>query len=104
MMTPPQGQGQASPWIQLVPLVFFFIVIYFLLIRPAQTRQKQVKALLESLKPGDRVVTSGGLIGTIVGLERDIVQLRIADKMKVDVTRSSVVGLHEQSSSSGPEA
>ncbi len=104
MMTPPQGQGQASPWIQLVPLVFFFIVIYFLLIRPAQTRQKQVKALLEGLKPGDRVVTSGGLIGTIVGLERDIVQLRIADKMKVDVTRSSVVGLHEHSSASGPEA
>jgi len=104
MMTPPQGQGQASPWIQLVPLVFFFIVIYFLLIRPAQTRQKQVKALLEGLKPGDRVVTSGGLIGTIVGLERDIVQLRIADKLKVDVTRSSVVGLHEHSSSSASES
>ena len=104
MMTPPPGSGQPSPWIQLVPLVFFFVVIYFLLIRPAQTRQKRVKAMLEALKPGDRVVTSGGLLGTIVAVDKDIVQLRIADKIKVDITRSSVVGLHDPPSSAGSEA
>ena len=104
MMTPPSGPGQTSPWIQIVPLVFFFVVIYFLLIRPARTRQKQVQKMLEALKPGDRVVTSGGLIGTIVAVDRDIVQLRIADKIKVDVTKSSVVSLQDQASSSGQEA
>jgi preprotein translocase subunit YajC len=93
MMAPPPGQGQSGAWLQLVPLVFFFVVIYFLLIRPARTRQKQVQTMLEALKPGDRVVTSGGLIGTIVGIDRDIVQLRVADKIKVDVTKGSVVGL-----------
>ena len=104
MMTPPAGQGQSSPWIQLVPLVFFFVVIYFLLIRPARTRQKQMQTLLEALKPGDRVLTSGGLIGTIVAVDKDIVQLRIADKIKVDITRSSVVGLHDRPASPGSEA
>ena len=103
MMAPPSGSGQPSPWIQLLPLLFFFIVIYFLLIRPAQTRQKQVKTMLEALKPGDRVVTSGGLIGTIVGLDREVVQLRVADKIKVDITRSSVVGMHETTASAGSE-
>lgn len=93
MMAPPPGQGQSGAWLQLVPLVFFFVVIYFLLIRPARTRQKQLQSMLEALKPGDRVVTSGGLIGTVVGIDRDIVQLRVADKIKVDVTKSSVVGL-----------
>jgi len=104
MMAPPSGQGQPSPWLQIVPLLFFFVVIYFLLIRPARTRQKQVQKMIEALKPGDRVVTSGGLIGTIVAVDRDIVQLRIADKIKVDVTKSSVVALQGEPSSSGQEA
>jgi preprotein translocase subunit YajC len=100
-MAPPAGPGQPSPWIQLVPLLFFFVVIYFLLIRPARSRQKQVQTMLEALKPGDRVVTSGGLIGTIVALDREVVQLRVADKIKVDVTKSSVVGLHDQNQTAG---
>ena len=100
MMAPPSGAGQPNPWLQLVPLVFFFVVIYFLLIRPARNRQKQVQKMLEALKPGDRVVTSGGIIGTIAAVDRDIVQLRIADKLKVDVTRASIVGLHDEPSSS----
>jgi preprotein translocase subunit YajC len=103
MMAPPSGSGQTNPWLQLVPLVFFFVVIYFLLIRPARNRQKHVAKMLEALKPGDRVVTSGGIIGTIAAVDRDIVQLRIADKIRVDITRSSVVGLHDQPSSPGTE-
>ena len=103
MMAPPSGPGQPNPWLQFVPLVFFFVVIYFLLIRPAQKRQKQVKLMLEALKPGDRVVTSGGIIGTIAAVSGEIVQLRIAEKLKVDITRSSVVGLHDHPGSPGTE-
>ena len=84
MLAPPPGQGQSSAWIQLVPLVFFFVVIYFLLIRPARRRQKQTQLMLEALKPGDKVVTSGGIIGTILAVDRSIVQIRIADKVKVE--------------------
>ncbi len=84
---------------QLVPLAFFFVVIYLLLIRPARTRQKQVAKMLEALKAGDKVITSGGLLGTIVAVDRNIVQLRVADKIRVDVTKSSVVGLQDQETS-----
>ena len=84
---------------QLVPLVFFFVVIYFLLIRPARRKQKQVQQMLEALKPGDKVVTSGGIVGTVLAVDGTIVQIRIAEKVKVDVTKSSVVGLHERESS-----
>ncbi len=99
LMAPPPGQGQAAAWLQVVPLVFIFVIFYFLLIRPARTRQKRVEQMLEALKTGDKVVTSGGLLGTVIGLDRGIVQLRIADKVKVDVTRSSIVGLQDETTS-----
>jgi len=102
-MTPPPGQGQANSWLQLVPLVVIFVIFYFLLIRPARSRQKLVQKMLEALKSGDKVVTSGGLLGTVVAIDKGIVQLRIADKVKVDVTRSSIVGLQDQETSSRTE-
>jgi len=103
-MAPPPGQGQANAWMQLVPLVVIFVIFYFLLIRPARNRQKQVQKLLDSLKSGDKVVTSGGLLGTVAGMDKGIVQLRIADKIKVDVTKSSIVGLQDQETSSRTES
>ena len=104
LMSPPSGQGQANPWLQLVPLVVIFVIFYFLLIRPARTRQKLVQKMLDALKSGDKVITSGGLLGTVVGIDKGIVQLRIADKVRVDVTRSSIVGLQDQETSSRTEA
>jgi preprotein translocase subunit YajC len=68
-------------------------IFYFLLIRPAQTRQKRTQEMLNTLKNGDKVITSGGLYGTIVGIENDSIQLRIADQVKVKVLRSAVTGL-----------
>jgi preprotein translocase subunit YajC len=103
-MAPPPGQGQTNAWLQMVPLVVIFVIFYFLLIRPARNRQKQVQKMLDSLKTGDKVVTSGGLLGTVVGLDTGIVQLRISDKVKVDVTRSSIVGLQDQETSSRTES
>src|SRR5262245_53086097 len=103
-MAPPPGQGQASPWLQFIPLVAIFGIFYFLIIRPTRTRQKLVQKMLDALKNGDKVVTSGGLLGTVVGIDRAIVQLRIADKVKVDVTRSSIVGLQEQDTASMTES
>ncbi len=95
MMAPTPGQGQPAAWVQLVPLVVIFVIFYLLLIRPARNRQKQVQTMLDALKNGDRVVTSGGLLGTVVSVDKSTVQLRVADKVKVDVTKSSVVGLQD---------
>lgn len=103
-MAPSPGQGQANAWLQMVPLVVIFVIFYFLLIRPARSRQKQIQKMLDSLKSGDKVVTSGGLLGTVVGIDAGIVQLRISDKVKVDVTRSSIIGLQDQETSARTES
>ena len=86
------AQASGSLWLQPLLLVGFFAVMYFILIRPAHKRQKALQQMQESLENGARVVTSGGLKGTVVGVEKDSVKLRIADNVKVDVTRTSIVG------------
>ena len=92
---PPQGQGNSSIFVQILPLALIFVIFYFLLIRPTRTKQKALQAMLETLKAGDKVVTSSGIHGTVVGLADDIVQLRIADNVKVDFSKSAIVGKKE---------
>ncbi|MCX5798207.1 MAG: preprotein translocase subunit YajC [Proteobacteria bacterium] len=81
----------SSQWMSLLPLVLLFVVFYFLLIRPQQKRAKQQKAYLESLKKGDRVLTSGGLYGTITGITDNEVTLEIAEKVRVKVAKNAIV-------------
>jgi preprotein translocase subunit YajC len=88
------GQGQGgSQWMGLLPLVLLFVVFYFLLIRPQQKKQKQHKTFLENLKKGDEVVTAGGLYGKITGITDNTVTVEIAEKIRVKVTKNSVVDL-----------
>jgi preprotein translocase subunit YajC len=79
------------------PLLIIMVIFYVLLILPAQRRQKKTQVMLTALKNGDKVVTNGGLFGTIVGLEGDAIQLRIADQVKVKVLRSAVATLQPES-------
>jgi len=79
------------------PLLIIMVIFYVLLILPAQRRQKKTQQMLNALKNGDKIVTSGGLFGTIVGLEGDSIQLRIADQVKVKVLRSAIAGLQPES-------
>lgn len=72
-------------------LVIIVAAFYFLLIRPQQKRAKEQQELMASIRPGDRVVTAGGLYGTIERVEDEIVELRIADGVVVDMARSSIV-------------
>ncbi len=83
--------GGALLWL---PLVFIFAIFYFLLILPQQRRQKKWQAMLGALKTGDRVVTSGGLRGTIIALRDDFLHLRVPpDNLRIEVSRSSVVSV-----------
>jgi preprotein translocase subunit YajC len=83
--------------VTFLPLVVIMVIFYVLLILPAQRRQKKTQAMLSALKTGDKVLTSGGIYGTIVGLEGEAVQLRIADQVKVKVARSAVTGIQPES-------
>ena len=88
----PTGNGL----IAFLPLAIIMVIFYVLLILPAQRRQKKTQAMLSDLKTGDKVVTNGGLYGTIVSLDGDSLQLRIADQVKVKVSRSAVAGLQTE--------
>jgi preprotein translocase subunit YajC len=77
-----------------LPFIFLFGLLYFVMILPQQRRQKKWTAMLESLKTGDRVVTSGGLRGTVVALKDDALYLRVPpDNLRVEVTKASVVSV-----------
>ncbi|HUM06646.1 MAG TPA: preprotein translocase subunit YajC [Terriglobales bacterium] len=86
-------QGSSgSGMLTLVPLLFIFAIFYFLLILPQQRRQKKWQAMLGELKAGDKVVTSGGLRGTIMSIKDDAITLRVPpDNIKLEVSRASVV-------------
>lgn len=76
----------------LLPIILMFGVFYFLLIRPQQVRQKKWQAMLGELKAGDRVVTSGGLKGSIMSVKDDSLVLRVPpDNLKLEVSRASIV-------------
>lgn len=89
----PAGNGL----IAFLPLAIIMVIFYVLLILPAQRRQKKTQSMLSTLKTGDKVVTTGGLYGTIVALDGDAIQLRIADQVKVKVARSAVAGIQPES-------
>jgi len=87
-----QAQTQ-SPLVSLVPIFLVFGIFYFLLLAPMRKRQKALAKLVAELKRGDRVVTSGGLIGEIAAVEDRIVHLKLGDNIKVRVLKSAVAGL-----------
>jgi len=87
----PGGGGQGGGFTAFIPLVLMFVVFYFLLIRPQQKKQRDVKEMLSSLKTGDQIVTSGGLYGTIIGFGEDNrIKVKIAENVKVDIARSAI--------------
>jgi preprotein translocase subunit YajC len=87
------GSGSAG-WLGFAPLIFIFAIFYFLLIMPQQRRQKKWQAMLNDLKTGDKVVTTGGLRGTIVALKDEYIHLRVPpDNLRLEVTRGSVASV-----------
>jgi preprotein translocase subunit YajC len=80
----------------LLPMVLIMVIFYLLMILPAQRRQKKVAEMLKNLKTGDKVITNGGIYGTIVGLENEAVQLRIAEQVKMKVSRSAIAGFQAE--------
>ena len=75
---------------QFIPLILIFVIFYFFLIRPQQKKVKEHKAMVESLKRGDKVVTSGGMTGTVERLiDNDKVEVEIAENVKVEIVKST---------------
>ena len=79
-----------SPIFQFLPLVFLFVIFYFLLIRPQQQRQKEHANMLKNLEKNDEVVTAGGVHATVVSVGEKTAMIRIAENVKVEVEKSSI--------------
>jgi len=90
-------QGGLSGFTQLLPIVLIFAVFYVLLIRPQQKRQRQLQETISTLKIGDRVVTTGGIIGVITTVRDTSFLIRSADKSILEIARSAVAGIDDES-------
>ena len=93
-----QSSQGPPPWVNVVPLVLIMVVFYFILIRPQQRKAKEHEQLLKTLKPKDKVVTSGGVLGIIVSVQEKSVTIRSADT-KLEVLKSSVSEITERAAS-----
>jgi preprotein translocase subunit YajC len=86
----------SSPWLQLVPFALVLGIFYFIILLPMRKKQQKVQQFLESLKVGDKVVTTGGIYGQVTRLGGDSVQLQIADKVRIEISKAAVGGLQGQ--------
>lgn len=77
----------------LLPILAIGLVFYFIVIAPANKQRRKTQEMLSSLKKGDRVLTTGGIYGTVQGVEADVVYLKIAENVKVKIARSAVSGV-----------
>jgi preprotein translocase subunit YajC len=76
-----------------VPLIFIFIIMYFVMIRPQKKRQEQQKQLIASLKTGDRVVTNAGIHGLIANVKETTVLVKVADNVKIEIDKSAITNV-----------
>jgi preprotein translocase subunit YajC len=85
-----------SPLLQIVPFVLILGIFYFIILLPSKRKQQKVQDFLENLKENDRIITTSGIYGQITRLNGDKVQLQIADKVRIDVSRAAIGGYQGQ--------
>ena len=100
-MQPQGGTGGGSVWSALVPILLVFLIFYFMILRPQQKKQKDREKLLSSVQKGDKIVTVGGLHGTVIGLEEKTVLVQVADDVKVKLERSAISAINRGSDAIG---
>ncbi len=84
---PGPGGGLLQMLLMIGPIILIF---YFIVIRPARMKQKKHQEMVELLRPGDKVITAGGIHGTVMGVQKDKIELKIASNVKIDIAKSSI--------------
>jgi preprotein translocase subunit YajC len=91
--------GQAAPATQagrpnmlgaLLPFVLVFVIFYLLIIMPQRKKQKKHMELVDGLRPGDRIITTAGIFGTVMGVQKDLIELKISSNTNIKITKSAV--------------
>ena len=86
----------SNPLIQIVPFFLILGIFYFIILLPSKRKQQKVQQFLDNLKVNDRIITTGGIHGQITRLNDQVVQLQIADKVRIDVSRAAIGGYQGQ--------
>ncbi|HTK80950.1 MAG TPA: preprotein translocase subunit YajC [Bacteroidota bacterium] len=89
-MQPQAGSGGGGIFSALVPILLVFLIFYFMILRPQQKKQKDREKLLSGIQKGDKIITVGGMHGTVIGLEEKTVLVQITDEVKVKFERSAI--------------
>ena len=90
------AQSGANPLVQFIPFALVLAIFYFVILLPMKRKQQKVQEFLGALKENDRVVTSGGIYGTITRIKDESIQLQIAEKVRIEVSRNAIVGYQGQ--------
>ncbi len=93
----PTGSEGGSPAAMLLPLLGMLVIFYLLLIRPQQRKQRELQRMIAAIGKGDRVLTTGGIYGTVISVKEHILVLKIAENVKVEVVKSAVANVVEKS-------
>ena len=91
-----EGAAQPNPLVQFMPIILMFVIFYFLLIRPQQKKAKELQTMIAALKKGDKVVTTGGILGTISSIQDDYAVITVGDSdTKIEILKSAIAGLRQ---------
>jgi preprotein translocase subunit YajC len=90
----------APAWLNFLPMALILVVFYFLLVAPMRKRQRDLQQMADKLQKGDKVITSGGLHGEVAGVEGAVVLLKIADQVKVRVSKSAIASVEDRGTNS----
>ena len=88
-----QAGGTGTFLVQILPIAAIFLVFYFIVIAPANKQRRKTQEMLSALKKGDRVITQGGIYGTVQGVEAEVIYVKIAETVKVKVSRSAITSV-----------
>lgn len=90
-MAGPGGSGAqgGNPLMSIAPMLLIFAIFYFMLIRPQQRKEKERRAMIDNIKSGEKIMFSGGIIGTVTNVKDNIFVVKIADNVKIEVARSA---------------
>jgi len=106
LASPPGGQGQGVGGLggMFVPMIIIFLIFYFMLIRPQQRKEKERRQLIDNTKSGDRVMFSGGILGTVTNVKEHTLIVKIADNVKIEIIRGAVTKLLDKGEKASTDA
>jgi preprotein translocase subunit YajC len=85
------ANGQPTAFLQFLPIIAIGLIFYFIVFLPNKKRQRALQDMLNNLKNGDKVITSGGIYGVVAGIKEDRVQLKVADQVKIEISKNAIV-------------